>query len=146
MIEFSNAVISDRLQALTRAIDSDPVNNGKLLIYGGVRPSKGAEVAEQHPLLATLIFPRPSLDHVLVNTLSLHNPATALIQVAGLATWARIVNGADQFVADLSVGVEGSGADAILRRVVDGGEITAANTMLYAGGIASVALMKLTES
>lgn len=136
MIEFSLAVISDRLQALTRALDSDPVMPGRLLVYSGTRPAQGAAPGAGSYLLATLSFVRPSLDNVLQAVLTLRNPPTTLVQVSGLATWARMVNGAGQFVADMGAGITGSGAECI---------VAGASAQLFAGGELSVSLAKLSE-
>lgn len=136
MIEFSNSVISDRLQALTRALDSDPNLPGRLLVYSGDRPARGANAPTGAFLLATLSFYRPSLDNVLQRVLTLRNPPTTLVSVSGLATWARLVNGAGQFVADMDVGATGDSAECL---------INAATSQLYAGGELSVSLAKLSE-
>jgi hypothetical protein len=90
-------------------------------------------------VLATATFPKPSLSHVSANILTLLNPATSLVTVTGEAAWARLENGSNQWVADLDVGVAGSGAAVIL----DNGSGT---LMLYAGGEFSVTLAKLQES
>jgi hypothetical protein len=136
MIQFSLAVISDRLQALTRALDSDPVMPGRLLVYSGTRPARGAAPDAGSFLLATLSFVRPSLDNVLQAVLTLRNPPTTLVQVSGLATWARMVNGAGQFVADMDAGITGSGAECI---------IAGTSAQLFAGGELSVSLAKMSE-
>lgn len=137
-VDFSLAVVSDRLQALTRAMDADPVNPAHLSIYSGPVPSAGAPPGEAI-LLATLIFPKPSLDNVTSKTLTLLNPITTLVAVTGGAGWARIENGANQYVVDLDVGI--MGADVAVG--VDNG---AGTLMLYAGGDLSVSLAKLQES
>lgn len=137
MIAFSLAVISDRLQALTRAMDADPVQPARLRIYSAPVPSSG-QPPDTAQLLATLVFPKPSLSSVSVTTLTLLNPATTLVATTGEAAWARIENGAGQYVADLDVGVVGSGAAVILYNGSN-------SLMLYAGGELSVTLAKLQE-
>jgi hypothetical protein len=137
MISFSNAVISDRLQALTRALDSDPLLPGRLLIYSDTRPARGATPPVGAYLLASLSFTTPSLDNVLASVLTLRNPVTTLVNISGLATWARMVNGAGQFVADMDVGATGSSAECI---------INATDTQLWAGGELSVSLARLSET
>lgn len=138
MIAFSLAVISDRLQALTRAMDADPVQPARLRIYSAPVPSAG-QPPDTAQLLATLVFPKPSLSSVSVTTLTLLNPTTTLVATTGEAAWARIENGAGQYVADLDVGGAGSSAAVIL----DNGSNS---LMLYAGGELSVTLAKLQES
>lgn len=135
--DFSLAVISDRLQALTRAMDAHPSQPARLLIYTAPVPSAG-QPPDTAQLLAELVFPKPSLNNVTAKTLNLLNPATTLVSMTGEPAWARIENGAGQYVADLDVGVAGSGAAVIL----DNGSNT---LMLYAGGELSVTLAKLQE-
>jgi hypothetical protein len=136
MIAFSAAVISDRLQALTRALDLDPIQNGKLLIYAGTQPVTGG--TPSGALLGTLTFFRPSLSGVTGATLTLRNPPASLAVATGTASWARMVNGADQFVADLTLGLPGSGAAVELVTPTSG-------LILYAGGELSVSVARLVE-
>jgi hypothetical protein len=137
MIEFSDAVISDRLQALTRALDADTSLPGRLQVYSGDRPARGANAPANAYLLGALSFVRPSLDNVLQRVLTLRNPPTTLVSISGIATWARMVNGAGQFVADMDAGAIGSDAECIINSVT---------AQLYAGGELSVSLAKLTET
>jgi hypothetical protein len=138
MIVFSPAVISDRLQALTRALDLDPTLPGRLSLMSAPIPAAGQPPVGSQ-VLAVATFPKPSLSHVSANVLTLLNPATSLVTVTGEAAWARLENGSNQWVADLDVGVAGSGAAVIL----DNGSNT---LMLFAGGEFSVTLAKLQES
>jgi hypothetical protein len=95
-------------------------------------------------MLAQLVFPKPSLDNVTGTQLTLRNPPTALVQVTGVATWARLVNGAGQYVADMDVGIDGDPlADVIIRK---GDGTPADSTQLYAGGEFSVVLARLVET
>ncbi len=136
-VDFSLAIISDRLQALTRALDADPVLPGRLLIYGGTAPSTG-QPPDTAPLLASFSFSRPSLDNVTNKVLTLLNPTTVLVTTTGEATWARMVNGAGQFVVDLDVGLPADNAAVRLTT-------TSGTLMLYAGGELSVSLARLVE-
>ena len=136
-VDFSLAVISDRLQALTRALDADPVLPGKLLVLGGT-PSGIGQPYSVGDLLVTVSLDRPSLSNVLGRVLTLRNPATVLVTATGEVTWARLVNGANQFVADLDVGLPGSNAAVIVTN-------SATTMMVYAGGEFSLTLAKLQE-
>jgi hypothetical protein len=138
MIHFSPAVISDRLQAFTRALDSDATQPGKLWLLDGVKPSPGQPVGTSR-VLCELVFLKPSLSGVSGSTLTLRNPATALATVSGSVSWARALNGSGQYVADMDVGLDGSGAAVILNTV--GGNLT-----LYAGGEVTVSVARLVES
>ena len=136
--DFSLAVISDRLQSMTRAMDADPVQPARLKIYSAPVPAAG-QPPDTAVLLATLVFPRPSLDNVTNKTLTLLNPSTTLVSTTGEADWARIENGAGQYVVDLDVGAAGDDAAVILNNGTPG------SLMLYAGGELSVTLAKLQE-
>jgi hypothetical protein len=144
MITFSPAVISDRLQALTRGLDSDPANPGKLVVYSGTRPAAGQAPDPLSNVLATAIFPKPSLSNVTGSALTLQNPATTLVQVTGLATWARLTNGAGQYVADVDVGTDADiGVEVVIRKA--NGQ-PADTTQFYAGGEFSITLARLVEA
>ena len=136
--DFSLAVISDRLQSMTRAMDADPVHPSRQKIYSAPVPAAGQR-PDTAVLLATLVFPRPSLDNVTNKTLTLLNPSTTLVSTTGEADWARIENGAGQYVVDLDVGAAGDDAAVILNNGTPG------SLMLYAGGELSVTLAKLQE-
>lgn len=139
LVEFSNAVISDRLQALTRALDLDPVLPGKLLIYSAAWPGRGVAPAPANQLLATFTFNRPSLGGVTFKTLTLNALGTTLVAVSGEAAWARMTDGAGGFVCDLDVSLPGLGGAVELT--------TANNTLtLYAGGELSATLARLVDS
>lgn len=133
--EFSDPVISDRLQAYTRAIDAANPTHGKLRIYSGTRPSpKGAAITSQ-VLLAEFVWPLPSMASVSGNVLTLALPPDVLCLADGTATWARTLDGANTFVADHDVGSVGSGKDIELSTV-----------LLYTGGTCSIISATLTET
>lgn len=123
-ITFAASVVSDRLQALTRALDAD-TDAGQIIIFNATDDE-----------LVRLTFPKPSLSGVSGNVLTLHNPAPALVATSGIATWARLVDGTGATVADVSVGASGSGEVF---------EINAATTQLYAGAEITVTAATLTE-
>lgn len=133
MISFSDAVVSDRLRALTRALDADPAG-GKLLIYGGAQPTPGASASGA---LVTLNFPLPSLDSVTGSTLTLNEPPATMVDVTGDATWGRLTDGAGVWIADVTVGATGSGAVIV---------INSASTTIYAGAQLTVTVATLTEA
>lgn len=123
-VTFAANVVSDRLQALTRALDADSAA-GQLLIYDA-----------DDVLLITLTFPKPSLSGVSGNVLTLHNPSPANVSVSGIATYGELLDGADSLVATVSVGATGDTAAFI---------INAATTQLYAGAEITVTAATLTE-
>jgi hypothetical protein len=138
MIHFSSAVVSDRLQALTRALDSDPTLPGRMWLLDGVQPSPGQSAGVSR-VLCELVFPRPSLSGVAGSALTLRNPSASLAVGSGLVSWARMVNGSGQYVADLDVGISGSGAAVTLTTV-------SGNLLVYAGGEVTVSVARLVES
>ena len=103
-----DAVTADMLQALTRALDSDPSGGGKALFYTAPIPLAGAP-AGAAVLLATAVFPKPSLGAVAGRTLTLAVPAPSLAQASGAVAWVRFVNGAGLFDED-SVGIPATAA------------------------------------
>lgn len=144
MISYALSVISDRLQALTRALDSDPTLPGKLLVYDGPRPPAGGAPDAASSVLATLVFPRPSLNNVTTNVLTLLNPPPTMVTATGLATWARMSSGSDQFVADMDVGTDADTDVEVVIRKADNSP--ADTTNLYAGGEFSVSLARLVDA
>ncbi|WHP06751.1 hypothetical protein QLH32_04575 [Acinetobacter corruptisaponis] len=133
MITFSNAVINDRLLALTRALDANS-NPGKLLIYGGTAPVAGQSTSET--LLCELTFPKPSAGNYSNKTLAINNPNPALALASGTVTWARLVDGSNAWVADCNAG--GQGSNAVVQVQNENGE-------LYAGGNVTVTLAQIAE-
>jgi hypothetical protein len=106
----SDAVTADMLQALTRALDSDPSAGGKALFYSAPIPLSGAPVGSA-VLLVTATFPKPSLGSLAGRTLTLATPVPSLAQASGTVAWVRFVNGAGIFVGDEdSVGLPASAA------------------------------------
>lgn len=138
MISFSQSVISDRLQALTRAIDASNAP-GKLLIYSGPVPLPG-QPPDTAIQLCALLFPKPSLAGVAGKVLTLLNPAPSLVIATGTAAWARLVSGNGDYVADLDVGLPLSAAAV---RLNNGADPLSLN--LYAGGEITVTLATLQE-
>lgn len=139
-VAFSPAVISDRLQALTRALDLDPTNPGRLHIISAPAPADGQPIPPSSQILATVLFSKPSLSGVTGNVLTLLNPPTALVLATGEAAWARMENGSNQWVADLDVGLPGENAAV----EIDNGN-GPKTLMLFAGGEFSITLARLQE-
>ena len=145
MMTCALSVISDRLQALTRALDADPALPGKLVIYDGLRPTSGDNPDPVSSVLATCVFPRPSLDSVTTFTLRLRQPLPTMVQTTGLATWARLVDGTGRFVADVDVGTDDTlPLPEVIIRKADGSPAATAN--LYAGGEFAVVLARLVDA
>lgn len=127
-ISFSQSVVTDRLQALTRALDKDATNPGQIRIYSGARPAAGATVGSGNTLLAAINFQKPSSGGVANNVLTLNYVGGAVLAVGtGVATWARFVDGAAGYVADMDVSDSTGHA-----------EVQLDNTQVYAGGSVTV--------
>ncbi|WP_454752061.1 hypothetical protein [Cupriavidus necator] len=135
-LSLSTAVIADRLQALTRAIDGGS-GPGVLNIYDGTRPATGEAVTTQNKLVA-YPFADPSAGSISGTTLTLLiSGAAQLALKTGIASWARIVDSAGTFVADMDVGV---GKEVV--PLVEG----VPNSQLYEGGEVSVSVATLVEA
>jgi len=126
-LEFSDAVIANRLKAMTDAIDSASTA-GYLNIYDGTRPSAKGDAVTTQVKLAAIRFAKPSAGPVSGTTLTLQMGSPVLALKTGVASWARITNGDGVFVADLDIGPEESGADVEMRdaQLYEGGEVSAA--------------------
>lgn len=91
------------LTALMNDIDS-AATAGKINIYSGTRPATGGGALSGNTLLATLVFSDPC-GTVANGTLTF----SAITQdsgadATGTATWGRIVDGDNNFVADVDAG------------------------------------------
>ncbi len=137
-LALSPAVIADRLKALTRAIDGGGAA-GTLNIYDGTRPGTGAAITTQNKL-AALPFAYPSAGTISGTTLPLLIGASQLALKTGTAAWARITASDGAFVADMDVGVSGSGKEVELAA---GGTPT---VQLYEGGDVSASVASLVEA
>lgn len=139
-LNFAQAVLTDRLEALTRALDADS-SAGKINIYSGPRPAAGAAVTTQ-TLLASVSFQKPSSGGVSNNVLTLLYVGGAVLAVGtGVAVWARFTSGSGAYVADM---------DVSLVQNPDGtpgtGEVQLDATQVYAGGsVTVVGVASLTE-
>lgn len=132
-IVLNPTVTEDRARALSRALDAD-TNPGKLKIYAGTQPSAGG--SPSGALLVTLTFPDPSADTYSSGVLALHEPTANNAVADGLATWARLEDGAGTWVADCTCGATGSGQPVI---------INASTADIYAGGLVSVTAITVSE-
>jgi hypothetical protein len=70
-------------------------------------------------------------------------PGITLVQVNGIAEWARLTDGFGAFVADLDMGVDPLTDDVLIFK--PNGQL-AESAQLYAGGELSVGLVTLEEA
>ena len=119
MIQISNALGDYRLNAVVNFL-AIGTQNASVRIYGGERPALGA--APSGDLLATIVLVEP-IGEIEDGLLSITPTGEALIEIGGVATWARIVNGDGVLAWDCDVSdLNGTG------------ELRLPSTTLYAGG------------
>ena len=110
----------------TRAFLDEGTNPASVRIYSGIRPATPAETPTS-ALLVEVKLTKPC-GSVVNGQLLLTPQENALIARSGVATWARIVTGAEITAMDLDCSdLDGTG------------EIRLAQTQLYAGGYAQMA-------
>ena len=131
VIAYSIATKSARSSAVILKIDA-AASAGKLRLYAGARPAVTA--APPSSALAELMLAKPCGTVNAQAELVFSAVADAMVQVAGTATWARLVDGDGVTVADMDVGEAGSGAAVILGKAA-----------LDAGAIVRVTLAKIIE-
>ncbi len=110
----------------TRAFLDEGASPARVRIYGGTRPATPADIPSS-AMLVEVRLTKPC-GSVIDGHLVLTPQENALIARTGVATWARIVNGAEITAMDLDCSA------------LDGtGDIRLAQTQLYAGGYAQMA-------
>jgi hypothetical protein len=108
-IGINTSLRTNRVTIIKDAIDNggDEYSAGKLLIYSGTRPATGEAIDEyDNDLLVQFDLPYPC-GTVSDGVLTFSAIETALVLESGVATWARLVDADDDFVADFSVAVAG---------------------------------------
>jgi len=113
-------------QSFAAFMDSG-ANSATIIFYEGEIPANTESAANPDKELATLVFPDPCFKEATATYVELHPTNTATVTKAGVATWARLLNGAGEVAADLVVGTD----------------ISLANTNLVLGGTLSVTSIKL---
>jgi len=129
-VEIRNGFLDD----IKAAIDAGS-GAGKLKLYTATRPATGAAITTQ-TLLGTVVCSdpcAPAADAGVLTFSAFTDDEDA--DASGDATWARLTDSSDNFVADASVGISGSGADIILNSVsiAAGGIIRITSGTLTAG-------------
>jgi len=119
VIQISNTLGDYRLNAVVNFL-AIGTQNASVRIYSGARPALDA--APSGDLLATIVLVEP-IGEVEDGLLSITPTGEALIEIGGVATWARIVNGDGVLAWDCDVSdLNGTG------------ELRLPSTTLYAGG------------
>lgn len=114
------------IQSFANFMDSGS-QSATVIFYEGVQPAGPAVAADPDNALVTLVFPEPCIKETTATYVELHPTDTATVIKTGTATWARILNGAGEVAADLTVGAD----------------ISLANTNLVLGGTLSITSIKL---
>lgn len=127
MIILNPAVKDSMLQAVADAIDAGAPTPGQILIFDGTAPDPpGSDVTTQTLLaVITCSLPCGTVTNGALSFAPLSEESNA--PASGTATWARLTDGAGSWVADLDVGVAGSGAAIELNAVE-----------IYQGGIVRI--------
>ncbi len=107
-------------------------NGGLIGFYDGAMPTDGEAITTQ-TLLCTIALPTPS-GTVDAGVFALAPNLEAMVLVQGIPTWCRITDSASDWVQDMDVGIDGSGAAVI---VTPG--------TLYAGGSLRIERLRLIE-
>lgn len=132
MITLSVPVRNTRLAVIGNALDS-AVAGGLLRIYCAPRPAMG-EVLTQQILLVEIRLPKPCVRSLDNGKLTFAPMGQALCRRSGTAAWARFADGDEREVADLDVGITGSGA-----------EVELSTLTLFAGGAVNVGLADIVD-
>jgi len=112
---YSVAVKNARAQAVASAIDAG-TGSGSLAIYTGSSPADVGAITDQ-VLLVTLTLPEPCAASIASGILTLNSIPEQMVQATGQAAWGRLLDGDGNPLADMAVGVTGSGADIELPTV-----------------------------
>ena len=92
-------------QSFAAFMDSG-ANSATIIFYEGEIPANTESAANPDKELATLVFPDPCFKEATATYVELHPTNTATVTKAGVATWARLLNGAGEAVADFTVGAD----------------------------------------
>ncbi len=132
MITLSIPVRNRRLAVIGNALDAGTVG-GMLRVYSGPRPVIGQALSEQI-VLVELRLPKPCVLSLDSGRLVFAPIGEALCRRSGIAVWSRLADSDGRWVADLDVGLAGSGAEVELSAL-----------QLFAGGSVNVNLAEIIE-
>ncbi|MHC5170104.1 hypothetical protein ACVIAJ_07050 [Acinetobacter johnsonii] len=117
MIQPSLKASLAQLQALATYLDQGG-SNASFIFYDDTKPASVSVAANNAAKLVILTLPKPCLKTMHADRIELNQTDAAVVTKDGIATWARLLNGAGEPVADFTVGAN----------------ITIANPELKAGG------------
>lgn len=139
IVRFSANLVRDRLAALTFRVDGHASLPGKVRIYAGTMPASGGGSVGSSTLLAELTFPKPSYGGFALGVLTLLSPNPVLAQDTGTPSWARFLDGGNNYVMDADAGNPASLA-AVKIANDTGGDV------VYAGGTVSMTSVAIAEA
>ena len=131
IVSISPSVADAMLSAVLARIDADSINPAKLTLYPAPMPSPGSPIGVGAPLC--VLFLAMPAGVVSSGALTLSAPIVAQRLASGVATWARLSDGAGAWVMDLDVTLAGLGG-AVQLDQVDG----------YTGGFVTLTAAALT--
>ena len=94
-----------QLQAWVNFIDQGS-SNATFIFYEDTKPTDVTVAANNGARLVTLTLPKPCLKKLNTNNIELHQTDAATVIKTGTATWARLLNGDGNAVADFAVGTD----------------------------------------
>lgn len=118
-----------QLQALATYIDQGS-NNATFIFYDDSKPASTLIEANELAKLVVLTLPKPCLQAVNSNSISLEPAESSTVIRTGAAIWARLFNGNGDVVADFSVGTD----------------ITLNSADMVLGGTVSISAITLTPT
>lgn len=105
MITPSLAAGLAQLQALANFIDQGS-SNATFIFYNDSKPIDVTVAANSSAKLVTLTLPKPCFKKLNADSIELHQTDAATVIKTGTATWARLLNGDGDVVADFAVGTD----------------------------------------
>ena len=130
IVNVSPAVATAMLSAVLAQIDADSVNSATLTLYPAPMPSPGS-VLGIGSALCVLYLADPA-GTVSAHVLTVTTPISAQRSASGTATWARLSDGAGNWIMDLNVTLAGAGGAVPLDQVegYTGGFVTLTSAAL----------------
>lgn len=105
MIQTSLAAGLAQLQALANFLDQGS-SYATFIFYDDTKPANVNIAANTSAKLVTLTLPKPCFKQLNTDSIELHQTDAATVIKTGTATWARLLNGENNAVADFEVGTD----------------------------------------
>lgn len=105
MITPSLAAGLAQLQALASFIDQGS-SYATFIFFDDIKPANVNIAANTSAKLVTLTLPKPCFKQLNTDSIELHQTDAATVIKTGTATWARLLNGEGNAVADFAVGTD----------------------------------------